>query len=74
MFGVMVIFAIVVGGVFLYKRKFRENENSQENRKEETVTEYDDQTYRGKDVYDNDNEYYAAQDNYYDNSKECYYS
>ena len=70
----MVILAFVVGGVFLYKRKFRENENSQENRKEETVYEYDDQTYRGKDVYDNDNEYYAAQDNYYDNSKECYYS
>ena len=74
LFGVIVTIALAVGGYFLYKRKFRENENSKEQRKEETVTDYDDKTYGGKDVYDNENEYYAAQENYYDNSKDYYYS
>ena len=72
LFGIILIIALAVGGYFLYKR--RKHANSQENKKEETVTDYDDKTYRGEDVYDNENEYYADQENYYDNSKEYYYS
>ena len=72
LFGVIVIIALAVGGYFLYKRRSREDEIRNEKRREETVTDYDYQTYGGKDVYDNENEYYASQENYYDNSKEYY--
>ena len=53
----------------MYKRRSKDALNRNENRKEETVTDYDDQN-----VYDNENEYYGAQENYYDNSKDYYYS
>ena len=64
----------MLGGVFLYKRKFRE-ENKKENRKEDTVTDYDDTNYGGKGVYDTEEtDYYVAKDNYYDDTEEYYKS